>query len=105
MAGFEPVVSAMELRTEGAVGDYGSEPLLWRLGVRIESSRDVQLLDWLVDHLGADEVRDAAYRRRHRLQPPPSKVAEELGIKLPDELRSNPDQVWQAGSAHAHRAN
>ncbi len=87
------------------MSDLGSEPLLWRLGVRIESSRDVQLLDWLVGHVGANEVRGAAYRRRNRLQPRPDKVAEELGIRPPDELQSKAVEPWKSGPMREHRAS
>ena len=87
------------------MNDSGSEPLLWRLGVRIESSRDVQLLNWLVGHLGVDEVRGAAYRRRHRLQPRPNTVAEELGVQPPDELEPEVAQRLEGVSVHKRRVS
>jgi hypothetical protein len=64
----------------------------------------VQLLDWLVGRVGAEEVRGAAYRRRNRLQPRPYKVAEELGVKPPEELESKPIGQWKIGAMREHRA-
>ena len=72
------------------------DPPTWkRMGVRVESSIDVRLFDWLLSSVGAEQVRLTARRLRTRLAPKPMKVARELGAEVP---------VWLCPSEQGSRA-